>query len=214
MTMSNEVKALYDAGAIITYQMIRVQLGSGVFGFIARKDPITYAGIEYQPFGLIEVSDIGGGTGTAADGGFTLTLAESKDDGLTPEILTEIENEDYRDRPVVVYDAHFHPGTGALVQIEPVARGYLDVVEHNQDDERGYYLTARCEGRQLDYSRQNGRKRTVADQQRRDPGDRFFEHAATAGRVDIAWGKAVGSAVNAAKSAAAGAARAIGFKGL
>jgi hypothetical protein len=102
----------------------------------------------------------------------------------------------------------------ALIQVEPVARGYLDVIEHNADETRGYYLTARCEGRQLDYSRQNGRKRTVADQQRRDPGDRFFEHAATAGRVDIAWGKAVGSAVNAAKSAAAGAARAIGFKGL
>jgi hypothetical protein len=214
MTLSTEVKALYDAGRISTRQMVRVQLGSGIYGFIARREPLVVAGVTYQPFGLIEVSDIGGGTGTAADGGFTLTLAESKQFDLTPEILTEIENEDYRDRPVVVYDAHFHPDTMALIQVEPVARGYLDVIEHNADDTRGYYLTARCEGRQLDYSRQNGRKRTVADQQRRDPGDRFFEHAATAGRVDIAWGKAVGSAVNAAKSAAAGAARAIGFKGL
>ncbi|MDQ0558303.1 hypothetical protein QO004_000076 [Rhizobium mesoamericanum] len=214
MTISTEVKALYDAGRISTRQMVRVQLGSGIYGFIARREPLIWAGVTYQPFGLIEVSDIGGGTGTAADGGFTLTLAESKEFGLTPEILTEIESEDYRDRPVVVYDAHFHPDTGALIQVESVARGYLDVVEHNIDDTRGYYLTARCEGRQLDYSRQNGRKRTVADQQRRDPGDRFFEHAASAGRVDIAWGKVVGSAVNAAKSAAAGAARAIGFKGL
>lgn len=214
MALSAEVKALYDAGRISTRQMVRVQLGSGIYGFIARREPFTYAGVTYQPFGLIEVSDIGGGTGTAADGGFTLTLAESKQFDLTPEILTEIENEDYRDRPVVVYDAHFHPDSMTLIQVEPVARGYLDVIEHNADDTRGYYLTARCEGRQLDYSRQNGRKRTVADQQRRDPGDRFFEHSATAGRVDIAWGKAVGSAVNAAKSAAAGAARAIGFKGL
>jgi hypothetical protein len=214
MALSTEVKALYDAGRISTRQMVRVQLGSGIYGFIARREPLAYAGVTYQPFGLIEVSDIGGGTGTAADGGFTLTLAESKHFDLTPEILTQIENEDYRDRPVVVYDAHFHPDTMALIQVEPVARGYLDVIEHNTDETRGYYLTARCEGRQLDYSRQNGRKRTVADQQRRDPGDRFFEHAATAGRVDIAWGKAVGSAVNAAKSAAAGAARAIGFKGL
>ena len=214
MALSTEVKALYDAGRISTRQMVRVQLGSGIFGFIARREPLVYAGVTYQPFGLIEVSDISGGTGTAADGGFTLTLAESKQFDLTPEILTQIENEDYRDRPVVVYDAHFHPDTMALIQVEPVARGYLDVIEHNADETRGYYLTARCEGRQLDYSRQNGRKRTVADQQRRDPGDRFFEHAATAGRVDIAWGKAVGSAVNAAKSAAAGAARAIGFKGL
>jgi hypothetical protein len=213
VTLSTEVKALYDAGRISTRQMVRVQLGSGIYGFIARREPLEYAGVVYQPFGLIEVSDIGGGTGTAADGGFTLSLAESKDFGLTPEILMEIEQEDYRDRPVVVYDAHFHPDTNALIQIEPVARGYLDVIEHSSGD-GGYILTARCEGRQLDYSRQNGRKRTVADQQRRDGGDRFFEHASTAGRVDVAWGKAVGSAVNAAKSAAAGAARAIGFKGL
>lgn len=214
MPLSEEVKDLYDEGRISTRQMVRVQLGSGIYGFIARREPLVYAGVTYQPFGLLEVSDIGGGTGTAADGGFTLTLAESADWGLTPEILTEIETEDYRDRTVVVYDAHFHPDTGALLQVEPVARGYLDVIEHNQDDDRGYYLTARCEGRQLDYSRRNGRKRTVADQQQRDPGDRFFEHAATAGRVDVNWGRNTGSAVNSAKSAAAGAARAIGFKGL
>jgi hypothetical protein len=214
MTLSNEVKALYDAGRVSTRQMVRIQLGSGIYGFIASRDPLVYAGVTYQPFGLIEVSDIGGSTGTAADGGFTLTLAESSDDGLTPEILMLIESEDYRDRPVVVYDAHFHPDSGDLIQIEPVARGYLDVIAHNHTEDKGYFIEATCEGRQLDYTRQNGRKRTVADQARRDPGDRFFEHAAMSGRVDISWGKAVGSAVNAAKSAAAGAARAIGFKGL
>ncbi|KQX55458.1 MULTISPECIES: DUF2163 domain-containing protein [unclassified Ensifer] len=214
MTLSQEIKDLYDQGRISTRQMVRVTLGSGVYGFIARREPLDFGGVTYRPFGLLEVSEIGGGTGTAADGGFTLRLAESKDDGLTPAVLTQIENEDYRDRPVVVYDAHFHPDTLALIQIEPVARGYLDIIEHYADDTRGYYLEAKCEGRQLDYSRRNGRKRTLVDQQRRDPGDRFFEHAATAGRVDIAWGRVVGSAVNTAKNAAAGAARAIGFKGL
>jgi len=213
VTFSSEVKDLYDAGRIITRQMIRFQFGSGIYGFIARNSPLEYAGVTYQPFGLIEVSDIGGSTGLTADGGFEITLAESADFGLTPEMLTQIEAEDYRDRPVVIFDAHFHPDSGELVQIEAVARGYLDVIEH-LEDERGYYLKATCEGRQLDYTRKNGRKRTVPDQARRDAGDRFFEHAALSGRVDVNWGRAVGSAVNTAKSAAAGAARAIGFKGL
>ncbi|WP_105437508.1 DUF2163 domain-containing protein [Neorhizobium sp. T25_13] len=189
MTMSNEVKALYDSGAIITRQMLRFQFGSGIFGFISRSSPLTYAGVEYKPFGLIEVSDIGGGTGTSADGGFTLTLAESPDDGLTPDVLTQIESEDYRDRPVIVMDAHFHPDSGALLQVEVVARGYLDVVEHQTDPERGYILVARCEGRQLDYSRKNGRYRTMTDQQRRSSTDKFFQHAASRGRVDIFWGR-------------------------
>lgn len=212
MSLTPEVLALYDAGRISLRQMVRVQLGSGVYGFIQRREPLVYAGVTYQPFGLIQVSDIGGGTGTSADGGFTLTLAESPSDGLTPDVLVQIENEDYRDRPIVIYDAHFHPDTNALIQVEAVTRGYIDVIEHNTDSEIGFYLTAKCEGRQLDYSRKNGRKRTVADQKRRDEGDRFFEHAAQAGRVEVKWGKS--GATSLLAIAASGAARAIGFRGL
>lgn len=191
MTLSAEVKALYDEGRISTRQMLRFQFGSGTYGFISRSEPLTYGGVEYKPFGLIEVSDIGGDSGTDADG-FTLILAESPQDGLTPTVLSQIEGQDYRDRPVWVMDAHFHPDTGALVQVETVARGYLDTVEHAVDPERGYVLNARCEGRQLDYSRKNGRYRSVADQQRRAPGDKFFEHAGKAGRVDVYWGRKAG----------------------
>lgn len=192
MTLSTEVKALYDEGRISTRQMIRFQFGSGVYGFIARSDDFEYSGVTYKPFGLIEVSDINGGTGTNADGSFTLTLAESPDDGLTPAILMQIENEDYRDRPVTVMDAHFHPDTGALLQVEIVARGYLDVISHGTDPETGFKLTAQCEGRQLDYSRKNGRYRSVADQKRRSAGDKFFEHAAKAGRLEVFWGRKAG----------------------
>ncbi|MCJ8519026.1 hypothetical protein ABID21_001934 [Pseudorhizobium tarimense] len=187
--LSTAVKNLYNEGRISTRQMIWLQFGSGIYGFIARNEPLMWEGVEYKPFGLIEVSDLGSGTGTTADGSFTLTLAESPDDGLTPAVLVQIENEDYRDRPVRVMDAHFHPDTGELIQVETVARGYLDVVEHAVDPERGYVLAARCEGRQLDYSRKNGRVRSTADQQRRAPGDKFFEHAGRAGRVEVLWGK-------------------------
>jgi len=192
MTLSSEVKALYDEGRISTRQMLRFQFGSGVYGFIARAEPLTYAGVTYQPFGLIEVSDLGGGSGTSADGNFTLTLAESSDDGLTPEILIQIEEEDYRDRPVVVMDAHFHPDTGELVQVETVARGYLDVIHHETDPDSGFRLTAQCEGRQLDYSRKNGRYRSVADQRRRSANDKIFAHAAKAGREEVFWGRKAG----------------------
>lgn len=188
--LSNDVKDLYDAGRISTRQMIRLEFGTGTYGCIADKDSLTYGGLTYQPFGLIEVSDLGGGLGTSADGNFTLRLAESKDFGLTPAMLTEIESEDYRDRPVRVMDVHFHPDTGALLQVETVARGYVDTIQHHFGPDGGAYIEAACEGRQLDYSRKNGRYRSVADQKRRDEGDMFFEHAATAGRVELIWGRA------------------------
>lgn len=192
MTLSTEVKDLYDEGRISTRQMIRFQFGSGIYGFIARSEELVYGGVTYKPFGLIDVSDINGGTGTTASGNFTLTLAESPDDGLTPEVLMQIEEEDYRDRPVTVMDAHFHPDTGALIQVEVVARGYLDTLPHNLDPDLGYTLTGNCEGRQLDYSRKNGRYRSVADHRRRSANDKIFDHAAKAGREEVFWGRMAG----------------------
>lgn len=188
--LSNEVKALYDEGRIITRQMIAFYFGTGTYGFIADNDELTYGGITYKPFGLIEVSDLGGATGTEADVNFTLRLAESPDDDLTPEMLMQIEEEDYRDRPVRVMDAHFHPDTGALLQVETVARGYVDTIQHLFDADAGAYIEAVCEGRQLDYSRKNGRFRSSADQRRRDEGDKFFEHVSLAGRFALIWGRA------------------------
>lgn len=187
--LTPEVQALYDEGRVKTRQMLRFQFGSGLYGFISDRSPLTHQGLEYVPFGLIKVSDIENGSGTSANGGFTLTLAESPDDGLTPEILMQIEDEDYRDRPVTVYDAHFHPDTGALLQVEAVARGYLDTIDHDEQPDTGKVLIARCEGRQLDYSRKNGRKRSMTDQQRRKLGDKYFEHSGKSGRVEVVWGR-------------------------
>lgn len=183
------VQALYDAGRVKSRQMLRFQLGSGTYGFIADRSELVWSGVTYKPFGLIKVSDLDNGSGTSASSSFTLTLAASPDDGLTPTILQKIEDEDYRDRPVTLYDAHFHPDTGVLLQVEAVARGYLDVIDHDEDGAEGYVLTARCEGRQLDYSRRNGRSRSNADQQRRSAGDLFFEHAGKAGRIEVYWGR-------------------------
>ncbi len=187
--MTPEVQALYDEGRIKSRQAVRFQFASGVYGFISDRSELVWQGIEFMPFGLIKVSELSSATGTTASSSFTLTLGESPDDGVTADLLLRIEDEDYRDRPVVVYDVHFHPDTGELLQVEAVARGYLDVIDHEEDAKDGLVLTGRCEGRQLDYSRRNGRYRSMADQQRRKPGDKFFEHVAKAGRVEVPWGR-------------------------
>ncbi|MDF2620214.1 MAG: hypothetical protein K0S00_2873 [Xanthobacteraceae bacterium] len=109
--------------------------------------------------------------------------------GLTPEVLLTIEAEDYRDRPVTIYDVYFHPDTGALLHVQALKRGYIDTIDHIDDPEDGYTLEAKCESRALDYTRTNGRRRTVVDQARRAPGDLFFEHAAMRGREVIFWGR-------------------------
>ena len=187
IVLPDDVLALLDAGRISIRGMIRFAFGTGQYGFIRAQQPLTWSGLTYQPGGLISVSDLGGDVSLSAVG-FTVTLAAAPG-GLTPEVLQSIEAEDYRDRPVTVYDAYFHPDTGALLHVQPMRRGYVDVISHEDDPETGYTISAACESRALDYTRRNERRRTVADQARRAPGDLFFEHCAMRGREEIFWGR-------------------------
>ncbi|MFC5584431.1 DUF2163 domain-containing protein [Nitratireductor kimnyeongensis] len=192
MALPTVVQDLLDEGRIAIRGLMKFQFGTGTYGFAKSDQPIEWNGLTYQPGGIIKVSDLPGGTGTTARQ-FTIELAESPDDGLTPDVLKTIEAEDYRDRPVTIYDAFFHPDTGALLHVEALRRGYIDQLSHEEDPEEGYKLIADCETRALDYTRTNGRKRNMADQYRRVDGDNFYVNAALTGRQDIRWGRATSS---------------------
>lgn len=187
MTLPSDVLDLLDEGRTSVRGMIRFQFGTGTYGFIRAAAPLVYSGLTYQPGGIIKVSDLTEGTGLAARQ-FTIELAASPDDGLTPAALQTIEEEDYRDRPVTIFDAHFHPDTGELLTVEAMMRGYVDTIDH-EEGEDGYKLIASCETRALDYTRTNGRMRTNADQARRSAGDLYFSNAARRGREEVFWGR-------------------------
>ena len=92
-----------DAGREVIIGLIRFDLGSGTYGFAKGPDPFPHGGITYQPSSVISVSELAMAPGTVAEG-FTVELAASADDGLTPEVLSTIHDEDTRDRPVTVLD--------------------------------------------------------------------------------------------------------------
>lgn len=186
-TIHSDVLDLLDEGRDDVRGLIKFAFGTGTYGFIKAAAPFEWNGLTYQPGSIIEVSDLPAATGTTAQP-FTITLAASPDDGLTPAVLQTIESEDYRDRPVTLYDAHFHPDTGALITVRAVRRGYVDVIDHDED-ENGYRLVASCETRALDYRRANGRRRSPADQERRSPGDKYYEHSAKRGRQEVWWAR-------------------------
>jgi len=50
-------------------------------------------------------------------------------------------------------------------------------------------LEAMCFSRSLDYGRKNGRLASHANQKRRSATDKFREHAATAGKQEVYWGR-------------------------
>jgi hypothetical protein len=190
IALPDEVLDLLDIGRISIRGMIRFDFGTGSYGFIKATAPFEFNGLVYKPSGIIQLSDITGAAGLAAQS-FTATLAASPDDGLTPAVLQTIESEDYRDRPVTVMDAFFHPDTGALLFVQTMLRGYVDTIDHvvSAQNGGGYTLVANCYNRSLDYTRTNGRVRSDADQQRRYPGDRIYQHSSTRGREQILWGQ-------------------------
>lgn len=188
MRSQGAAQAQLDEGRIKTIGLIKIELGGGTYGFARSRFPITWSGLEYVPGGIIKVSDLPSGIGMAARQ-FTLTLAESPDDGLTPDVLQTIEYEDYRDRPVTIYDADFHPDTGLLLGVTPMRRGYINIIRHVQSEGEPYTIVGECESRALDYTRTNGRKRTDADQERRAPNDKFFQYASRRGREEVYWGR-------------------------
>lgn len=187
ISLPSDVLALLDEGRTNIRGLIRFDFGTGTYGFVRSVQPFVYGGLTYRPGGLLKVSDLSGAIGLAAQQ-FTITLAASPDDGLTPAVLQTIEAEDYRDRPVVISDVHFHPDTNALLLVQTMRRGYVDIIKHIKSS-LGYTIQANCETRAIDYTRTNGRKRSSVDQERRAPGDKWYEHASTRGREKVYWGQ-------------------------
>jgi hypothetical protein len=192
ISLPTEVLDLLDSGRISIRGLIRFDFGTGIYGFIKSVQPFQFNGLLYKPGGLIAVSDFSSATGLAAQQ-FVVTLASSPDDGLTPAVLQTIENEDYRDRPVTIFDAYFHPDTGAFLFAQAMKRGYVDTIDHIDTQSAGYTIHANCESRAIDYTRVNGRKRSDLDQQRRSSGDGFYQHASVRGRETVYWGQNVQS---------------------
>lgn len=188
MTLPAPVEAAMAAGRESVRGLIKFEFGGGTYRFVRDSQPLFDGVDTWAPGAVIDVSDLPDATGLSASG-FTVSLTASPDDGLTPAVLASIEGEDYSDRPVTIYDAHLDADTGALLHIEPLKRGYVDAIDHEEGNGRPYTITAHCETRSLDYSRTNGRYRSHADQQRRAPGDLFYEHASRRGREEIYWGR-------------------------
>lgn len=185
-TFDTAIQAQLDAGVVSVRGLIKVVLGSGSYGFVRDVVPLVYDGLTYQPGGLISVSDIPAEVGFAASS-FTIRLAFSADDDLTPNVLQQIYSESYRDRAVTVYDAYKNVETGAVIDAVLQRAGYIDRLKLRRDD-NGAVLDVECYSRSIDYSRKNGRMATRQDQRRRVTGDRFFDQASRTKTMRIVWG--------------------------
>lgn len=168
--------------------MILFDFPSGNYGFWDGNIEFDHNGVIYRPGGsLLEVEQINANAGLEAES-FRVSLKAIPEEGLTPDVLATIEEEDYVNRPVTLYMAYYD-ADGGLINVERIRRYYVDIIPHEDELGGATKLVCYLESKALDNSRRGYRVRSPADQSRTLAGDQGLDHVAVAGQQEINWGR-------------------------
>jgi hypothetical protein len=178
MSFPARLEQLLEEGRIAIRGMVKFQLGTGTYGFWTGNYDLPWDGIVYRPNQLISIEDRSFGVGLEGSG-FKIELPAKADFGVTPDLLLQIEQLDYKNRPVTVYEAYFDPDTRQLLHVEAIDYGYIDIIDHVNEDGQ-LKLVGKVMTGAIDNHRDGYRSASHEDQQLVSPGDMGFEHA---GRV-------------------------------
>lgn len=175
MTFPTRLQQLLTEGRIVVRSALRIDAGTGTYGFWNGKGEITINGLVYWPNSLISVSEpvYGLGAGAAT---FTVELVAKQDSGVTHDKLLLIEQEDYKGRPLSVFDVYFDPDTREMLHVEPGPYGEIDTVDHVVENGEAKLVGNIVSGALANH-RDGYRSASHEDQQLVSPGDRFFEFA-------------------------------------
>ena len=173
---STDTQNALAGSAIVRRGMILFDFPSGYYGFWDGSGPFTYNSITHQGGAQAFEVELGEENLDLASSKVTLRLKANPELGLTPDVLSTIENENYHQRPVTISRALFDKDTGALISVTPIRRGKVDMVEHIKDG-TDYTIVGHIESRSLDYSKRGTAMRSDAEQKAISPGDRGLEYA-------------------------------------
>lgn len=174
---------------IVYAQGVQFDFSSGTYAFWSGSGPLTWSGLTFQSSGsLLEISDIPA-SGDLSSQPVTVRIRAVPEQGLTPDLLASIENEIYHQRPVTIYIFIFDPDTRALVNVYRHYAGFLDKLDH-VEDEGSSYLVANLESRSRGNTKTGYRMRSTTDQKSILSGDEFFQNAASVGVFKRPWGRA------------------------
>lgn len=177
MSYPTRLEELLAEGRTVVRGMVKLEFGGGTYGFWSGNYELLWEGVTYIPNQLGSVEEPVYGTGMEATE-FQLVMPEASDFGITPDVLAQIESEDYKGRPVTVYEADFDPDTRALLHVEAIGFGYIDTFDH-VSDQGVMKLIGNVISGALDNHRDGYRTASHEDQQLVSPGDLGFKNAGT-----------------------------------
>jgi len=162
------------ASSIIRRGMILFDFPSGYYGFWDGSGPFVYNTITYQGGAQAIEIETADETLALSSNQVVLRLKANPGLGLTPDVLSTIEAENYHQRPVTISKAIFDRDTLALISVTPTWRGKVDRVEHVRDG-GDYTIVGYLESRSIDYSRRGTAMRSDAAQKVISAGDKGLE---------------------------------------
>lgn len=176
MAFPTRLQQLLNEGRVKIGSGVKFEFGTGTYGFFSGKGALDYNGLTYKGNSIIEIDEPAFALGTSANP-VTMRLPARSDFGLTPDKLLLIEEEEYKGRPVTLYDFYFDPDDNAFLHAEPTFYGYVDTIDHREEGDDAW-LEANIETESIDNFREGYRYASHEDQQLVSAGDMFFEHAA------------------------------------
>lgn len=169
--------------------MIRLDLVEGTYGFWNGSGDFTYDGVSYKGAGkYLQFAQLGGAADLSVSP-IEVKLSSIPDSALTPDVLGSVFSYTWHQRPATLYDAYFHPDTGALIMVERIARRRLDVMPMKEKVGGEAVLVATLQPLNFDNPSRGFLRYNDPDQRLIDAADGFFKFAALAGSQQISWGR-------------------------
>lgn len=144
---------------------------------------LTFGGRDYLGTGSLgTIGTIGEGSDGSAIG-MTVSLS-----GIAPDLADDILTQPYRGAVFEVFVGALEADFVTLVAPPKLLwRGHVDTVSLTDGEQMALTITA--ESRMRDQGRPRIRRYTDQEQQRRYPGDKFFQYLASLAEINLVWGK-------------------------
>lgn len=193
-SFDSATQAQLDAGQSVDRYVVRFEFDEGDFGFWGGIGVFTYddgdGDLDYiGAGGLITAEEfVEGVTGEAIP--LVLMLSGIPNSELSPDVLAEVENYTYHQRPVRISTAYFDADDGTLQSVELERIYFVDRIIHQHTVGGEAVLRVECESKARDNFKSGTRMRTDADQRLIDADDGGLRYTIEAATVPIAWGRA------------------------
>jgi hypothetical protein len=188
-TVSSGLQGLLDGRRFPVRELLKMTISGVERSFWTGEGPYTYNGIVYQAGGsIIKIAPISAQRAGYASS-IQVFMSSIPNTRVTPEVLSGIFQEDYRNQPIQIMRASFDPVSWALSDVRTRWKGKIDRVSMQAAPDDQARLIFHCVSREMDAKKTGYRIRSEEDQRLIDLNDRFFQYAGVVDKQTVFWGK-------------------------